>query len=60
MNGGRYPDNVVNEAVERINEGADSKDVADELREKYGYERLHSKTLKRWHKKFPMGKPPES
>ncbi len=60
MNGGRYPDSCVNEAVERINQGADPRDVADELREEYGYETLHWKTLKRWQKKYPMGKQPKS
>lgn len=60
MNSGRYPDIVVNEAVKRIREGAHPKDVADELREKYGFEKLHWKTVKRWCEKYPMGKQPKS
>ena len=56
MNGGRYPDDVVDEAVELVNEGENPKDVADVLRLKYGYEGLHAKTVARWHRKYPLGK----
>lgn len=56
MNEGRYPDKVINEAIKLLNKGMDPKDVADELREKCGYEKLHPKTLVRWRKKYPMGK----
>ena len=60
MNEGRYPDEVVNEAINRLNEGKHPKDVTDELREEYGYERLHAKTVARWHRKYPLGKSPKS
>ena len=60
MNEGRYPDHVVNDAIQKLNQGINSRDVADELREKFGYERLHWKTLKRWHEKYPMGKVTDS
>ena len=60
MNEGRYPDHVVNEAVKRIREGGEPKDVADELREKYGYEKLVAKTVKRWYERYPWGKQPKS
>ena len=56
MNEGRYPDEVVNEAINRLNEGKHPKDVTDELREEYGYEGLHAKTVARWHRKYPLGK----
>ena len=60
MNEGRYPDEVVNEAINRLNEGKHPKDVTDELREEYGYEKLHPKTLASWHRKYPLGKSPKS
>ena len=60
MNEGNYPDKVINKAIDRINEGNHPKDVADELREEYGYERLHEKTVARWHRKYPVGKSPKS
>ena len=60
MNNGNYPDEVINKAIKRINEGNNPKDVADELREEYGYEGLHEKTVKRWHRRWPTGKSPES
>ena len=60
MNEGTYPEEVINKAIDRINEGNHPKDVADELREEYGYERLHEKTVARWHRKYPVGKSPKS
>ena len=60
MNEGRYPLDVVNEAIDRVREGVDPKDVADEIRLKYGYEKLHAKSVARWHRKWPMGKLPKS
>ena len=60
MNEGRYPDEVVNEAINRLNEGKHPKDVTDELREEYGYERLHPKTVASWHRKYPLGKSPKT
>ena len=60
MNNGNYPDEVINKAIKRINKGNNPKDVADELREEYGYEGLHEKTVKRWHRRWPTGKSPES
>ena len=58
MNEGRYPDEVVEEAIKLMNEGANPRDVADWLREEYGYERLHPKTVASWHRKYPLGKSP--
>ena len=60
MNGGRYPDDVVDEAVELVNEGENPKDVADVLRLKYGYAGLHAKTVANWHRKYPLGKSPKT
>ena len=60
MNEGTYPEEVINKAIDRINEGNHPKDVADELREEYGYERLHEKTVARWHRKYPLGKSPKT
>ena len=60
MNEGRYPDEVVNEAINRLNEGKHPKDVTDELREEYGYAGPHEKTVKRWHIRYPVGKSPKS
>ena len=60
MNEGRYPDEVIDKAINQINEGKHPKDVADELREDYGYEGLHEKTVARWHRKYPVGKSPKS
>ncbi len=60
MNGGNYPDKVVNEAVKLLNKGENPKDVVDVLRLKYGYERLHEKTVARWHRKYPLGKSPKT
>ena len=60
MNEGRYPDEVVNEAINRLNEGKHPKDVTDELREEYGYERLHPKTVASWGRKYPLGKSPKT
>ena len=60
MNGGRYPDDVVDEAVEQVNEGENPKDVADVLRLKYGYAGLHAKTVANWHRKYPLGKSPKT
>ena len=60
MNLGRYPDKVINEAVGRLGKGANPRDVADQLREKYGYEKLHWKTVGRWYEKYPMGKDAKS
>ena len=48
MNEGNYPDDVIDKAIELMDEGANPRDVADELREEYGYERLHAKTVARW------------
>ena len=55
MNQGRYPDKVINEAVTLVKR-MDPKDAADTLREKYGYETLHPKTVARWARKYPLGK----
>ena len=60
MNEGNYPDKVVNEAVKLLNKGENPKDVAYELREEYGYARLHEKTVARWHRKYPLGKSPKT
>jgi hypothetical protein len=60
MNEGRYPDKVVNEAVELVNEGETPKDVADVLHLKYGYAGLHAKTVANWHRKYPLGKSPKT
>ena len=60
MNEGRYPDEVVEEAIKLMNEGANSRDVADVLRLDNGYERLHAKTVARWYKKYPLGKSPKT
>lgn len=60
MNSGTYPNPVINEAVKRMNQGANPKDVADELREKYQYDKLHWKTVGRWYRKYPLGKEPKS
>ncbi len=60
MNGGRYPDDVVDEAVEQVNEGENPKDVADVLRLKYGYAGLHAKMVANWHRKYPLGKSPKT
>ena len=60
MHEGRYPDEVVNEAINRLNEGKHPKDVTDELREEYGYERLHPKTVASWGRKYPLGKSPKT
>jgi len=60
MNEGRYPDEVINKAIDRINEGNHPKDVAYDLREGYGYARLHEKTVARWHRKYPLGKSPKT
>ena len=60
MNEGRYPDEVVEEAIKLMNEGANSRDVADVLRLDNGYERLHTKTVARWYKKYPLGKSPKT
>ena len=60
MNGGSYPDDVVDEAVELVNEGENPKDVADVLRLKYGYAGLHAKTVANWHRKYPLGKSPKT
>ena len=60
MNNGNYPDEVINKAIKRINEGNNPKDVADELREEYGYERLHPKTVASWGRKYPLGKSPKT
>ena len=60
MNGGRYPDDVVDEAVELVNEGENPKDVADVLRLKYGYAGWHAKTVANWHRKYPLGKSPKT
>ena len=60
MNEGNYPDKVINKAIDRINEGNHPKDVAYELREEYGYARLHEKTVARWHRKYPLGKSPKT
>ena len=56
MNEGTYPLPVVNEAIDRVRNRVDPKDVADELRLKYGYENLHAKTVARWYRQWPMGK----
>ena len=55
MNQGRYPAKVINEAIALVKR-MDSKDAADALWEKYGYETLHSKTVARWARKYPSGK----
>jgi len=60
MNEGNYPDEVINKAIDRINEGNHPKDVTDELRQEYGYERLHPKTVVSWHRKYPVGKSPKT
>ena len=60
MNGGRYTGEVINKAIKRINKGKQPKDVTDELREEYGYEKLHPKTLASWHRKYPLGESPKS
>lgn len=62
MNEGRYPDEVINFAVARMNDGSDPKDVADEINETYRYDpgRPSPKSLVRWHEKYPMGKQPKS
>ena len=60
MNEGRYPEEVINKAIDWINEGNHPKDVAYELREEYGYAGPHEKTVKRWHRKYPVGKLPKS
>ena len=60
MNEGRYPDEVVEEAIKLMNEGANSRDVADVLRLDKGYDRLHAKTVARWYKKYPLGKSPKT
>ena len=60
MNEGRYPDEVVEEAIKLMTEGANSRDVADVLRLDNGYERLHAKTVARWHRKYPLGKSPKT
>ena len=62
MNYGNYSDEVINKAVERMNEGGNPKDVADEIRLKLGYDegRPHWKTVKGWKVKYPMGKQPKS
>ena len=60
MNNGNYPDEVINKAIDLINEDTDPKDVVDELRGEYGYERLHAKTVARWHRKYPLGKSPKT
>ena len=62
MNEGRYPDEVINYGVARLNKGGDPKDVADEINEKYRYStgRPSPESLRRWHKAFPMGKEPKS
>ena len=60
MNEGNYPDKVINKAIDRINEGNHPKDVTDELRQEYGYERLHPKTVVSWHRKYPVGKSPKT
>ena len=60
MNEGRYPDEVVEEAIKLMNEGANSRDVADVLRLKYGYAGLHAKTVTNWHRKYPLGKSPKT
>ena len=60
MNLGSYPDRVVDEAIRAMEKGRNPKDVADELRLKYGYDGLHWKTVKRWHVKYPAGKQPQS
>ena len=60
MNGGSYPDDVVDEAVELQNKGENPKDVADVLRRKYRYDGLHEKTVANWHRKYPLGKSPKT
>ncbi len=55
MNQGRYSDKVINEAITLVKR-MDPKDAADALREKYGYETLHPKTVARWARKYPLGK----
>ena len=60
MNGGNYPDIVVNEAVKLINKGGNPKDVADVLCRKYRYDGLHAKTVANWHRKYPLGKSPKT
>ena len=62
MNDGRYPNDVVNEGIRLVGEGGHPRDVADELRGKYGYDkgRPHWKTVQRWCLQYPMGKQPKS
>ncbi len=56
MNRGRYTDKVIDEAVALVKKGTDPKDVADILRGRYDYEKLHPKTVARWARKYPFGK----
>ena len=60
MNEGNYPDEVIDKAIELMDEGANPRDVADVLRSDNGYERLHPKTVVSWHRKYPLGKSPKT